>query len=67
MEIATKTELKDRIRWIKFSGAAWSKNGFYYSGYDEPEQGQELTARNKFQKVFYHRLGDNQENDKLVY
>ncbi|MBN1274595.1 MAG: S9 family peptidase [Candidatus Aminicenantes bacterium] len=67
MEIATKEELNDRIRWVKFSGAAWIGNGFYYSGYDRPVEGQELTARNKNQKIFFHILGEKQENDRLVY
>jgi len=67
MEVESKKELSDRLRWLKFSGASWHGNGFYYSGYDKPEKGQELTARNKFQKIFYHKLGDPQEKDKLVY
>ncbi len=67
MEIATKTELPDVVRWLKFSGAAWLKDGFFYSGYDKPAPGRELTARNEFQKVFFHRLGDPQEKDALVY
>ncbi|MFP4081911.1 MAG: prolyl oligopeptidase family serine peptidase [Candidatus Aminicenantes bacterium] len=67
MEIESKQKLPDRIQWVKFSGAAWRGHGFYYSGYDEPEEGKELTERNKFQKVFYHRLGDPQEEDSLIY
>jgi len=50
MEIATKQELPDRIRWVKFSAAAWYKDGFYYSGYDQPAPGEELKARNEYQK-----------------
>jgi prolyl oligopeptidase len=67
MEIATKSEFPDRIRWIKFSGAAWQGDGFYYSGYDRPAPGQELKAKNEDQKVFFHKLGDPQEKDVLVY
>ncbi|MBN2265552.1 MAG: S9 family peptidase, partial [Candidatus Aminicenantes bacterium] len=67
MEIATKTELSDRVRWVKFSGAAWHGDGFYYSGYDEPAAGEELQAKNEYQKVFYHKLGDPQDKDKLVW
>jgi prolyl oligopeptidase len=67
MEIENKKELPDRIRWVKFSDAAWHGHGFYYSGYDRPETGQELSARNKFQKILYHKLGDPQEKDKLIY
>jgi prolyl oligopeptidase len=67
MEIESKKELSDVIQWVKFSGAAWQGNGFYYSGYSKPEKGQELTARNAYQKIYYHKLGDPQEKDKLIY
>jgi len=67
MDIATKTELPDRLRWVKFSGAAWWKDGFFYSRYDQPAAGEELTAKNEYQKVYYHKLGDPQEKDVLVY
>jgi prolyl oligopeptidase len=67
MEIATKQELPDRIEWVKFSGAAWQGNGFYYSGYDKPAPGDELKAKNEYQKVLYHKLGDPQEKDTLVW
>jgi len=52
---------------VKFSGAAWYQDGFFYSGYDKPAPGEELQARNEFQKVFYHKLGEPQEKDILVY
>ena len=52
---------------MKFTPAAWYGNGFFYSGFDRPETGQELSAANKYQKVFYHALGDPQDNDKIVY
>jgi len=67
MEIESKKELSDRIQWVKFSGTAWQGDGFYYSAYDKPEKGKELTARNEFQKVFYHKLGNSQEKDQLIY
>jgi prolyl oligopeptidase len=67
IEIATGKELEDRIRWTKFGGAAWHGNGFYYSGFDRPEEGRELTAANENQKIFYHQLGTPQTEDRLVY
>ena len=67
MEIATKRALPDRVQWVKFSGAAWLGDGFFYSGYDKPAKGQELTAKNEFQKVLFHKLGDPQEKDQIVY
>jgi prolyl oligopeptidase len=67
MEIATKQELPDRVQWVKFSGAAWKGDGFFYSGYEKPAPGEELQAKNEYQKVFYHKLGDMQDKDALVW
>ena len=67
MEIATRKELTDRVRWVKFSGASWCGEGFYYGGYDQPAPGQELKGKNEFQKIRYHKLGEPQEKDILVY
>ncbi len=67
MEIATGEKLPDVIKDVKFSGAAWSGGGFYYSRYDRPVDGSDLSAQNSNQKVYYHTLGQAQELDKLVY
>lgn len=67
MDIATKTKLPDELKWTKFSGAAWKNDGFYYSKYDEPAKGMELSAANKFQKIYFHKLGDPQKNDQLIF
>lgn len=67
METATGRELDDRIEWVKFSGAVWSGDGFYYSAYDKPDEKTRLSAQNQYQKVYYHRLGTSQQEDKLVY
>jgi prolyl oligopeptidase len=67
MEIATKEELADRLEWVKFSGAAWSGDGFYYSRYPAPAAGQELSGNNQYHSVFYHKLGTPQSEDELIY
>ena len=67
MEIATKKKLADELAWTKFSGAAWYGDGFYYSRYDEPVKGTEFSEANQFQKVYYHKLGDAQAADKLIF
>lgn len=67
MEVATKKKLSDKLKWLKFTGAAWYKDGFFYSRFDEPKKGQELSGQNQFQKVYYHKLGDPQAKDQLVY
>lgn len=67
MEIATRKVLPETLKWIKFSGFSWYKDGFYYSRYDEPEKGKELSSKNEHQQVFYHKLGTPQSEDKLIY
>jgi prolyl oligopeptidase len=67
MEIENGNKLKDEIKWVKFSDIAWKDNGFYYSAYGEPKGGSELSNKNEFHKVFYHKIGDEQKNDALVY
>lgn len=67
MEVATKLKQADELKWTKFSGAAWRGDGFYYSKFDEPVKGTDLSAANKYQKVYYHKLGDQQKNDQLVF
>jgi prolyl oligopeptidase len=53
---------------VKFSGASWTKDGkgFIYSRYDEPK-GAGLRDANYFQKLYYHKLGTDQAEDKLIY
>jgi prolyl oligopeptidase len=61
--------LPDLVRWSKFSGAAWRRDGdgFYYSRYDEPVGSTQFKDANYYHKVFYHRLGTPQSTDVLVY
>lgn len=68
METATKKVLPDTIRWVKFSGFNWlGEDGFYYSRYDQPDEKTRLSRRNEFQKVYYHKIGTSQAEDKLIY
>jgi len=68
-EVSTGKDLPDLIKWVKFSGASWTKDGkgFFYSRYDEPKQGTMLRDANYFQKLYFHRLGTPQAEDKLIY
>ncbi|MGO4876298.1 prolyl oligopeptidase family protein [Pedobacter psychrotolerans] len=67
MDIATKAKLSDELKWTKFSGAAWKGDGFYYSRFDAPAKGTDLSATNKFQKIYYHKLGAQQKDDQLIF
>ena len=64
--IETGEMLEDHIMWVKFSGLGWYKNGFFYSAYDKPEEGSELSKSNEYQKIYYHELGTKQEDDQLI-
>lgn len=67
MEIATKRKLPDVLKWVKFSGASWNDGGFYYSKYPAPEDGTELSAKNEYHAIYYHKLGDDQSKDIKVF
>ncbi len=68
IDVASKAQRSDHIKWAKFTGISWYGNGFYYSRYDTPvDTTKALTAKNEYQKVYYHTLGGDQSADKLVY
>jgi prolyl oligopeptidase len=62
-------DLPDIVKWVKFSGISWTHDnkGFFYSRYDEPVSGNKMTNANKNQKLYYHRIGQAQSRDELVY
>ena len=68
MDAETKQLLSDKILWTKFGGASWKgEEGFYYSGYEKPDENSKLSKKNEFQKVFYHKIGTPQSDDKIIY
>jgi prolyl oligopeptidase len=69
MEADSGRVLPDKLKWVKFSRVSWTADGrgFYYSRYAEPPPGQQYTGQNYFQKLYYHCLGQPQEQDTLVY
>ena len=72
-DITTGHDLPDIIQWSKFSSASWLKDnsGFFYEGYGAPASGttaaEALKTANYFHKVFFHKLGTPQSEDKLVF
>jgi prolyl oligopeptidase len=67
MHSETKEVIEDTLIDIKFSGMSWFKNeGFYYSSYEKPN-GSELSAKTDQHRVFYHKLGTSQKEDKLIF
>ena len=67
MDTATGALLPDHIEWAKFTDAQWKGDGFYYSAYQAPEAGKEFSNANEFHKVYYHKLGTPQSQDKIAY
>ncbi|OYW04299.1 MAG: hypothetical protein B7Z61_10090 [Acidobacteria bacterium 37-71-11] len=68
-DVATGKDLPDIIRWVKFSGAAWTEDGkgFFYSRYPAAPAGKAVSQRVINQTLYYHRLGTDQSVDTLVY
>ncbi len=68
VDAATKKQLGDTMQDIKFSSASWKGNdGFFYSTYDRPKQGSFLAGVTDKHKLFYHKTGTAQKEDKLIY
>jgi len=67
MDAATGKMLDDKLEWVKFSGPSWYKDGFFYSRYDAPTEGNKLANKNEYHKVYYHKVGTPQSQDQLVY
>ncbi|MBR6639983.1 MAG: prolyl oligopeptidase family serine peptidase, partial [Muribaculaceae bacterium] len=67
MDVKTKELLSDHIEWAKFTGAAWDGDGFYYSAYPRPEVGKEFSNANEYHSVYYHKIGTEQSQDRLVF
>ncbi|MCJ8210798.1 prolyl oligopeptidase family serine peptidase [Mucilaginibacter sp. RS28] len=68
LNTADKKQVGDTLRDVKFSGIAWHGNdGFYYSSYDKPKEGSQLSGMTQYHKLYYHKLGTPQSSDKLIF
>jgi prolyl oligopeptidase len=67
MDVESKKILEDTLVDVKFSGVSWKGNeGFYYSSYDKPK-GSELSAKTDQHKLYFHKLGTPQKEDKVIF
>lgn len=65
---ADRSIVGDTLIDVKFSGLAWKGNeGFYYSSYDKPKEGSQLSGLTQHHKLFYHKLGTPQSSDALIF
>lgn len=68
LDVETGEPLEDEIRWAKFTGISWLRDeGFFYSRFPEPAEGQDFQALNYNQAVYYHKLGTPQSEDRMVF
>jgi prolyl oligopeptidase len=63
-----KTSIGDTLVDVKFTGLAWrGSEGFYYSSYDKPTDGSQLSGLTQYHKLYFHQLGTPQTEDKLIF
>jgi len=65
--VADGTDTSDTLRFTKFWGVSWARDGsgVYYSRYPALANGKgDDTGR---PAVYFHKLGDSQDADRLVY
>ena len=69
LDVETGQHLSEELRWIKFSSFTWAPDGsgFWYSRFPAPAEGQTFQSLNTNMAVYFHRIGDPQSADRLVY
>jgi len=69
LDVDTRRALDDEVKWVKYSGLAWAKDGsgFYYSRFPEPESSDQFQSLNENHAIYFHRLGTQQGADTLIF
>ena len=68
IDAKSKKQVDDSLMDVKFSGISWKGNeGFYYSSYDKPKEGSQLSGKTQIHKLYYHKLGTPQSQDALIF
>ncbi len=67
-DVTTGKDLPDTLHWVKFTSISWlkDKSGFYYTRFPRPGSVPE-GDENYFCQVYFHKIGDAQEKDTLVF
>jgi prolyl oligopeptidase len=68
LNTSDKSVVGDTLIEVKFSGLSWKGNeGFYYSSYDKPKEGSQLSGLTQYHKLYFHTIGTSQKEDKLIF
>ncbi len=68
-DVVTGKDTSDLVQWTKGTVISWAADdrGFYYSRYAEPPPEKLLTVAALDEKVYFHKLGEPQSADRLIY
>ncbi|MBA2770840.1 MAG: S9 family peptidase [Sphingomonas sp.] len=69
LDVDSGKPLADEIKWVKFSGLSWAKDGsgFYYSRFPEPAKGAAYQSLNENHEIYFHKLGTAQSADRRIF
>ena len=69
VEVASGKLLPDELKWVKTSAGEWLKDGsgFFYSRFPAPAAGAAFQSTNENGALYFHKLGQPQAADRLVY
>ena len=69
MEVDTGRYLNDTLKPNRQGGVSWlnDNSGFFYSRFPDAQEGAELKSQNFYQKLYFHKLGTSQSDDKVIY
>ena len=69
VEVETGHELPDVLKWARHGNIVWNAagDGFYYARYPEPAEGEQYQALSLNQAIHFHKLGNLQSADKLIF
>ncbi len=69
LDVRSGKRLPDQLKWIKFGYVQWTKDGkgFYYNRFEQPRPETKFQEFSLNQKIYYHRVGTEQDKDLLVY
>jgi prolyl oligopeptidase len=69
LDVESGRTLDDEVKWAKFTGLDWAKNGagFFYSRFPEPEADAAYQSLNLNHAIYFHSVGTAQTSDRLVF
>ena len=69
LDIDNEKSFDDKLMWTRWGNIVWSAegDGFFYTRYAQPEEGQQFQSSVTNPMICFHRLGTDQVDDKIVY